>query len=88
MDFKRLMSQMQNTQKMLDALEVTGKAGAEEEGVLVKINGKFEIKELKIKFLPKEADDLEILEDLIKQAFGEAYKQVEEKIKKTTGGMF
>lgn len=92
MDIKRLMSQMQNqfsqTQKMLEKLEVTGQAGAEDEGVLVVLNGHFKILKIKISFMPKSADDLEILEDLTSKAFGICAEQIEAHIKKSTGGMF
>lgn len=91
MDVKRLMSQMQNqfavTQKKLASLVVEGKAGGEE-GVIIKMNGKFEVLEITINFMPSEKDDLEILSDLTKKAFAEAHKQIEDVIKTSTGGMF
>lgn len=90
MDIKRLMSQMQNqfanTQKKLEVLEVEGSAGGDL-GVFVKMNGKFQILDLKIKFLPKDSEDAEILEDLVKKAIGEAYTKIELEIKRMTSGM-
>ena len=90
MDIKRLMSQMQNqfaqTQKKLEAMIVEATAGGEN-GVFIKMSGKFEILEIIIKFIPKDAEDTEILSDLIKKAFSEAHAKIEAEIKKSTGGM-
>jgi DNA-binding YbaB/EbfC family protein len=91
MDLKRMMSQLQNQsamlQKKMESLEITGEAGGEN-GVIILMNGKFQVKDIKIKFLPSEESDLEILEDLIKKALGSCYEQIEKEIKKYTGGMF
>lgn len=86
MDIKRLMAQMQNAQKIIEKIVVTANAGGEE-GVDIELDGKFKIKKLNIHFMPQSKDDLEILEDLIKKAFEDAFKQVEDAIKKHTGGM-
>ena len=68
-------------------MEITGEAGGEN-GVVILMNGKFQVKDIKIKFLPSEQSDLEILEDLIKKALTNCYDQIEKEIKKYTGGMF
>jgi DNA-binding protein YbaB len=91
MDIKRMMSQMQNQysniQKKMDTLLVESSVGGEE-GVFIQMNGKFEVKNFKINFLPKDRDDIEILEDMIKKALLSCHTQIESEIKKTTGGMF
>lgn len=87
MDIKRLMAQMQNAQKTLEKVVVKSNAGGEN-GVDIELDGKFKIKNLKINFMPSSKEDLEIMEDLIKKAFEEAFKLVEAEIKKHTGGMF
>lgn len=91
MDVKRLMSQMQNqfaqAQKHMDSVEVSSLVGGEE-GVDLKMNGKFEVKDLKVNFLPKDKEDLEILEDMLKKAYMECHEKVTLEIKKKTGGMF
>ena len=57
MDVKRMMAQMQNqfaqTQKKMESMEVSQNIGGES-GVFVKMSGRFEIKDIKISFLPKE----------------------------------
>ena len=91
MDLKRMMAQMQNQygilEKKLSTMEVIGEAGGEN-GVIVKMNGKFEIKDVKINFLPTEKSDLEILEDLFKKAFSLCHAQIEAEVNKMKGGMF
>ncbi len=86
-----MMSQLQNQsamlQKKMESLEIKGEAGGEN-GVFILMNGKFQVKDIKIKFLPSEQGDLEILEDLIKKALETCYDQIEKEIKKYTGGMF
>lgn len=90
MDIKGLMSQMQNqfqvVQKKLETFEVTGESGGTE-GIIVKMDGKFVVKDIKINFLPKEKEDLEILEDLVKKAINEAHQKIETEVKKLTGGL-
>ncbi|MDP8231563.1 MAG: YbaB/EbfC family nucleoid-associated protein [Candidatus Zophobacter franzmannii] len=59
--------------------------------VKVEINGKYEVKSLKIDPEVVDADDVEMLEDLILAAFKEALEKVgknsEESMGKLTGGM-
>jgi DNA-binding protein YbaB len=85
MDVKAMMSQMQNqfakTQAMLEKLEVEAKTGGEE-GVFMKMDGKFKVIELKINFMPKDADDLSLLEDLIKNAINQCTTEIEQSVKK------
>ena len=89
MDVKKMMAQMQNqfaqTQKKMESMEVSQVVGGDN-GVSVKMSGKFEIKDIKITFLPKDKDDLEILEDMIKKAINGCNTQIEAEIKKYTSG--
>lgn len=95
MNMNNLMKQAQKMQKqMLEAqeamgektLEVTSGGGA----VKIVINGKKEIQELKINPEVVDADDVEMLEDLVLSAVNEAVRQAEEmytsEISKITGG--
>ena len=86
---KDMQARMQQMQEELAALEVTGQAG----GGLVQIvmNGKAELKRVRIDpslFKPEEA---EILEDLIVAAAADAKGKVEakmaEKMSEVTGGL-
>lgn len=90
MDIKKLMAQMQNqfaqTQKKMESMEVSQSIGGDN-GVYIQMSGKFEIKDIKIKFLPKDKDDLEILEDMIKKAINGCNAQIEAEIKKYTTGL-
>lgn len=95
MNMNNLMKQAQKMQRqMLEAqeamgektLEVTSGGGA----VKIVINGKKEIQELKINPEVVDADDVEMLEDLVLSAVNEAVRQAEEmytsEISKITGG--
>lgn len=95
MNMNNLMKQAQKMQKqMLEAqeamgektLEVTAGGGA----IKIVINGKKEIQELKISPEVVDADDVEMLEDLVLSAVNEAVRQAEEmytsEINKITGG--
>jgi DNA-binding YbaB/EbfC family protein len=85
MNMNSLMKQAQKMQqKMAEAqadletktLEVSAGGGA----VKVVINGKKEIKELKISPEVVDSEDTEMLEDLLLSAVNEAIRQMEEKI--------
>ena len=79
---KKMQAQLQKDQEELEKNEYTGSSSL----VNVKINGKYEVVEVKIN-LPEgesiEADDKEMLEDMIMVAMNDAVKQaVDDKEKK------
>ena len=82
MNMQALMRQAQNLQK--DMLKVQEEVEAKEfEGesslVKVKVNGKKEILSIKIDSSEKlEADDIELLEDMLMVALNNTFKQVDE----------
>ena len=86
---QQMQSKMQELQTKLEAMEITGEAGA---GLVrVTLNGKSELR--KIKLDPKLIDpaDTEMLEDLIVAAHRDAKSKIEtasaEEMQKVTGGM-
>src|ERR1700733_6062083 len=86
---QEMQSKMQDMQAKLEALEVTGEAGA---GLVkVTMNGKSDMRKIKID--PKIVDpaDTEMLEDLIMAATRDAKAKVEatmaEEMQKVTGGI-
>ena len=96
MDMNKLMKQAQQMQKQMDAMqnkmgemEVEGSAG----GGLVKIvmTGKGDAKRASLDPKVVDADDVEMLEDLvvaaINDAKGKAEKTMNEEMAKVTGGM-
>jgi nucleoid-associated protein EbfC len=85
----QMQSKMQEMQAKLEALELEGTAGAGM--VSITLNGKGELKRLKID--PKLADpnEMEMLEDLVIAAHADAKKKIEsttsEEMQKLTGGL-
>jgi DNA-binding YbaB/EbfC family protein len=86
---QQMQSKMQEMQTKLEAMEITGEAGA---GLVkVTMNGKSDIRKIKID--PKIVDpaDTEMLEDLILAATRDARAKVEatmaEEMQKVTGGI-
>lgn len=86
---QELQSRVQKMQEELSALEVDGQAGAG----LVKItlNGKGEMRRLKLDPSLMKPDEIEILEDLIIAAFQDAKSKVEAaaqaKMQEVAGGL-
>lgn len=86
---QNMQKKMQEEQKKLEATEVEGSSA----GGMVKvvINGKFDMKKLEIDKSLINADEADILEDLIIAAFNDAKakadKMSEEGMKDITGGM-
>ncbi|MDR3529403.1 MAG: YbaB/EbfC family nucleoid-associated protein [Rhodopila sp.] len=86
---QQMQSKMQEMQTKLEAMEITGEAGAG----LVKLtlNGKSDLRKIKID--PKIIDpaDVEMLEDLILAAHRDAKTKIEaasaEEMQKVTGGL-
>jgi len=86
---QQMQSKMQEMQARLESIEVEGVAGAGL--VAVTLNGKGDLRRVKID--PKVADpsDLEMLEDLIVAAHRDAKSKIEamtqEEMQKVTGGL-
>jgi DNA-binding YbaB/EbfC family protein len=86
---QQMQSKMEEMQTTLQALEITGEAGAGL--VAVTLNGKSELRKIKID--PKIIDpaDVEMLEDLILAAHRDAKTKIEaasaEEMQKVTGGL-
>ncbi len=84
-----LQAKMQKMQEELAALEVTGKSGGDL--VRVTLNGKSEVRSVKIDPSLAKADEIEILEDLIMAAFQDAKAKAEQamqtKMQEATAGL-
>jgi nucleoid-associated protein EbfC len=86
---QELQGQMQRMQEELAALEVSGQSGA---GLVkVTLNGKGEMRSVKIDPSLLKPDDAEIVEDLVLAAFQDAKGKVEGEMQKrmqeVTGGL-
>jgi nucleoid-associated protein EbfC len=86
---QQMQAKMQEMQSKLEGMEIEGEAGA---GLVkVMLNGKGDLRRIKID--PKVVDpaDAEMLEDLIVAAHGNAKQKIEaaaaEEMQKVTGGM-
>ena len=85
---QKLQKEMEDVKKNLETreFETTSGGGA----ISVKMNGKKEILELKIKPEVVDKDDVEMLEDLVLSCINEIYKKVDEEtgreMSKLTGG--
>ncbi len=86
---QKLQKDMEEAKKNLENREFDVTSGGEV--VFVKINGKKEIVELRIKPEIVDPEDIGMLEDLIISCVNEAYKKVEEEsnkeMSKLTGGL-
>ena len=84
---KKMQEQMLKAQEELETAEIVGKAGGEM--VVVTMNGKKEIKSIKLNKAAVDPDDVEMLEDLIIVAINDANAKAEElsKEKMPMGGM-
>jgi DNA-binding YbaB/EbfC family protein len=86
---QQMQTKMAEMQAKLAEMEVSGAAGG---GMLrVTLNGKFELKAIKIDKALVDPDDVEVLEDLIVAAFNDAKVKAEaamsEEMAKVTGGL-
>ncbi len=86
---QKLQSRMAEMQAKLDTIEVAGAAGGGM--VTVTLNGKGEMRAIKIDPSLVEPAEIEILEDLVVAAFNDAKAKVEahvqDEMSKLTGGM-
>ena len=73
---KKMQEEMLKAQEELENAEVVGKAGGEM--VVVTMNGKKEIKSIKLNKAAVDPDDVEMLEDLILVAINDAAAKAEE----------
>ena len=80
---QQMQSQMQQMQESLGKIEVDGSAGGGM--VIVTLNGRNE--PVRVKIDPQNANDVEMLEDLILAAMQDAHTKVAELVKKEMGGM-
>jgi DNA-binding YbaB/EbfC family protein len=85
----QMQAKMGEMQEKLQEMEVGGAAGG---GMLqITLNGKFEVKTVKIDKALANPEDVEVLEDLIVAAFNDAKVKVEaamqEEMGKLTGGL-
>jgi DNA-binding YbaB/EbfC family protein len=86
---QQMQAKMAEMQAELDRVEVTGAAG----GGMVKVtlNGKGDLKKLNLDKALVDPEEIEVLEDLIVAAFGDAKAKVEshvaEEMSKLTGGL-
>lgn len=84
---QKLQKEMLSTQEEINSKEFIGKSSI----VTVKMNGKKELLDVKIDIDQIEADDVELLQDMITVAFNDAMKQIdketESKMGKYTQGM-
>ena len=82
---KKMQEQMLKAQEELDNAEVVDKAGGEM--VTIVMNGKKEIKSIKLDKTAVDPDDIEMLEDLIIAAINDATNKAEELSKEKMGPM-
>ena len=88
-NINKLMKQAQEMQEKLARemeelqVEVSSGGGA----VTVTMNGKKELVALAIKKDAVDPEDVEMLEDLVKAAFNEALRRVDEELQQNLGGM-
>src|SRR5215472_8261276 len=84
-----MQEKMAEMQAGLEAVEMTGVAGAGM--VALTLNGKSEMKRVKIDKSLLDPDEGEVLEDLIVAAFADAHRKVaayaEQEMQKLTGGL-
>ncbi len=82
---KKMQEQMMKAQEELENAEIVGKAGGEM--VIVVMNGKKEIKSIKLDKSAVDPDDVEMLEDLIIVAIKDASEKADAIAKDKMGPM-
>ena len=86
---KAMQEKMAEVQKKVEEAEVQGSSGGN--SVVVTMNGKHELKKIKIEPSLLDKNEVEVLEDLIVAAMHEAKKNAdslsEQEMKSVTGGM-
>ena len=88
-NINKLMKQAQEMQdkiaRQMENLEIEASSGGG--AVTVVMNGKKELVNLSIKKEVVDPSDVEVLEDLVKAAFNEAHRRIEEELQNELGGM-
>lgn len=88
-NINKLMKQAQEMQEKIaremEELQIEASSGGG--AVTVVMNGKKELIGLSIKKEAVDPDDLEMLEDLVRAAFNEAIRRVDEELSQNLGGM-
>ncbi|MEI6986778.1 MAG: YbaB/EbfC family nucleoid-associated protein [Rhodospirillaceae bacterium] len=86
---QQMQSKMEGMQERLAEIEVVGQAGAGL--VLITVNGRIELKRVKLAKSVVDPEDVEVLEDLIVAAFNDAKSKVDgmvaEETQKLMGGL-
>ncbi len=86
---QKMQEDMQKQQEELESKELEASVGGG--AVVVKVNGKKEVLEIKIKPEVVDPDDVEMLEDLVISAVNQALRDIDEmqksQMSKLTGGM-
>jgi len=86
---QQMQAKMAEMQAQLDNVEVTGQAGGGM--VALTLNGKGDLKKIKLDKALLDPDEVEVLEDLLLAAFNDAKQHVEkhvaEEMAKVTGGL-
>jgi DNA-binding YbaB/EbfC family protein len=88
-NINKLMKQAQEMQEKMarEMDELRAEASSGGGAVTVVLNGKKELVDLTISKDAIDPEDTEVLEDLIKAAFGEAARRVEEELSQQLGGL-
>lgn len=88
-NINKLMKQAQEMQekiaRQMEEMEIEASSGGG--AVTVVMNGKKELVSLSIKKDVVDPEDVEMLEDLIKAAFNEAHRRIDEEMQNELGGM-
>lgn len=86
---KEMQTKMAEMQQSLESHEETGQAGAGM--VMVTLNGKGEMRSLSVDISLMDAEEKEVMEDLVKAAHADAKSKIDaysaDKMREMTGGM-
>lgn len=78
-----MMKNFKQLQSNLSEINATGRSGSDM--VVVTLNGKFEVQELKISPEAMQAHDSEVISGLVKAAFSDAVQKIQQAIQKNIG---
>lgn len=80
-----MQTQLKNAQEQLSNITATGSSGGNM--VIVTLNGKFELVDIKLDPICVDNRDIPMLQDLILSAFHDASQKIQEQIKSSLGPM-
>mgnify|MGYP004550513169 FL=1 len=80
-----MQTQLKNAQEQLSNITATGSSGCNM--VVVTLNGKFELVDIKLDPICVDNRDIPMLQDLILSAFHDASQKIQEQIKSSLGPM-